>query len=192
MLGQEGWSFYVPSVLTEKGATSGHTDRRKGEGKEGGQCSFSFTQINRFRFFRFSSGKLSVPGPCLPLQSRNLVRRQGSGRWSATSPKTTGSPSFPSPSTLTATAAAPARIRPMSGALRVPPVSGTGRVSKQTATGSHEERTPPLNDGRRVSALKGQSTRSPRQRRGFDPLENIKPSKGRAMMKALFRMDRAC
>jgi hypothetical protein len=36
MRGQEGLSFYVPSVLTEKGVTSGHTDRRKGEGKEGG------------------------------------------------------------------------------------------------------------------------------------------------------------
>ncbi len=80
----------------------------------------------------------------------------------------------------------------MSGALRVPPVSGTGRVSKQTATGSHGELTPPLNDNRRVSALKGQATRGPWQRRGFDPLENIKPYKGRARMKPLFRMDRAC
>ncbi len=142
--------------------------------------------------FRFSSEKQSVSGPCLPLQGRDLVRRQGNGRWSATSPKTTGSPSFHSPSTGTATAAAPARILPMGGALRVPPVSGTGRVSKQTGTGSHEERTPPLNDGRRVSALKGQSTRSLWQRRGFDPLENIKPDKGRSMMKPLFRMDQAC
>jgi hypothetical protein len=108
-------------------AGSGRVEFLSAFGRRG--SVFIFFHANKpIPVFRFSSGKLSVPGPCLPLQSRNLVRRQGSGRWSATSPKTTGSPSFPSPSTLTATAAAPARIRPMSGALRVPPVSGTGRV----------------------------------------------------------------
>jgi hypothetical protein len=53
---------------------------------------------------------------------------------------------------------------------------------------------PTLNDNRSVSAPNGWATRSPWQRRGFDPLSNMKPYKCQRapMRKPRFRMDRAC
>ena len=52
------------------------------------------------------------------------------------------------------------------------------------------EMIPPLNDNRRIFAPKGQSTRSPRQRRGYGPLQTLSPERA-PHDEALFGMDRA-